>query len=138
MITKEDLAKIIDGREYGNELSKSEEVEAKASGLVVAFGYSDDNVEFRGVIHDEVSACGTPTDIFISQHGLLQPHDERDCECQYCGYAAAVKNARKITAEFGSDGWDFTTEIPHATFIIMEDGGKHGEGIVFNFAPTKP
>jgi hypothetical protein len=135
-MNKEELAKLMDGRQYGEELSKSEEAAAKAAGLVAMFGYSDDNVEFRGAIHEEVSACGSPTEIFFGAKGPLEPHDERECECLYCGYAAAIKDAKKIAAEFTRDGWVFKTEIPHATFTIMEDDDTYGQGIVFGFTPT--
>jgi hypothetical protein len=37
-----------------SEINKAEERQAKDAGLVVVFGYSDDGVELRGAIHDEV------------------------------------------------------------------------------------
>ena len=46
-MTKEELAAMLNGREYGKEITKAEEEKAKANGLVVIYGYSDDNVELR-------------------------------------------------------------------------------------------
>lgn len=45
---------MLNGREYGDEITREEEAMAKAHGLVVVFGYSDDNMEFCGAITDEV------------------------------------------------------------------------------------
>lgn len=42
MIAKE-LAQLLNGRQYGKEITQLEEAEAKRSKLVVLFGYSDDN-----------------------------------------------------------------------------------------------
>lgn len=52
-LTKEEMARLLTGREIGNEITPSEEATAQESGLVVVFGYSDDLVELRGSISDE-------------------------------------------------------------------------------------
>lgn len=49
MIAKE-FADLLSGRDYMNEITRGEEEQAKAAGLVVVFGYSDDNMELRGAI----------------------------------------------------------------------------------------
>ena len=41
-MTAKELAELLNGREYGNEITSDEEKLAKESGLVVVFGYSDD------------------------------------------------------------------------------------------------
>lgn len=41
-------AEKLDGRKYGNELTRDEEKKLKDLGLVVVFGASDDLCEFRG------------------------------------------------------------------------------------------
>ena len=48
------VAEKLNGREYGHELDDHEAEQLESIGLVVAFGYSDDNVEFRGAIDEEV------------------------------------------------------------------------------------
>jgi len=58
MITAEELAAKLNGREYGEEITDTEEIEAKKSGLVVIFGYSDDSAELRGAINDEIGCNG--------------------------------------------------------------------------------
>ena len=51
----QDFAKILNGREYGDEISTTEEQVAKENKLLVVFGYSDDCVELRGVVDEEFS-----------------------------------------------------------------------------------
>src|SRR5690606_10264498 len=51
---------------YGSDLMKL----AKAHGLVVAYGFSDDLLEFDGAMHDEFSCYGGGT-VLIDANGLL-------------------------------------------------------------------
>lgn len=55
-MTKDDLADLLNRREYGAEISAGEAELARAAGLVVMFGASDDLVELRGAVRGEVSA----------------------------------------------------------------------------------
>lgn len=133
MMTKEELAAKLNGREYGSEIDHREAETALSDGLVVVFGYSDDNVEFRGAIEDEVGAYGG-ADLKINRRGLIPEHD---CNCQYCGYKS--KNNAEIKALWCQDDhdgeqipWLFETEIPHATFYVREDGKFFCRGIVFH------
>ena len=49
-----EFANRLSGREYMSEISAEEEREAREKGLVIVFGYSDDCIEFRGAIDDEL------------------------------------------------------------------------------------
>lgn len=102
-----EFAERLDGRQYGNEITKIEEQEAKELGFVVVFGYSDDNAEFRGAIDDEVGCFG----------------GGRVYENRY-QYIDAVWGKCQID-------WIYETNIPHATFDIYDDGYKYCRGIVF-------
>ena len=53
-MTAKELAEILSGREVGEEIIWGEERDIKDAGLVVVYGYSDDNVELCGAINDEV------------------------------------------------------------------------------------
>lgn len=55
-MTAKELTAMLDGREVLGEISRVESETAKEAGLIVVYGYSDDNVEFRGAIDDEVGA----------------------------------------------------------------------------------
>ena len=70
-MTAKELAEMLSGREYGMEITKEEERQAAAAKLVVVYGYSDDNVEFRGAIDEEIGAYEEAT-IYLTSVGILQ------------------------------------------------------------------
>lgn len=124
-------AERLNGREYGAELTRKEESDLKVIGLVVAFGYSDDNVEFRGAFNEEVGGYEKIV-IPIVDGDILIPTFSNECSYNNCPlWNAAMKRAITVTAFFTNDGWKFETDIPHEKFTIMEDGEIFGEGIVF-------
>lgn len=130
-MTKETLAAQLTGREYGSEISKEEEAAAKAAGLVVIFGASDDLMEFCGVIHDEAYP-GEEGVVKLHRGGLLEDHNE-DCECKWCGYEATAKKCAEVQALWCKEkgySWTYKTEIPHATFEIVEGSEKYCRGLV--------
>lgn len=124
------LAAKLDFREYTKEITQPEAESAKRDGLVVVFGASDDLMEFRGAIHDEISASDG-TEACLTSAGLV----ENDCDNDDCPhFKRAKKAATKIRAVWHDDGghsWTFETDIPHATFEIVEDGSPYCRGIVF-------
>lgn len=97
-MTKEILAAQLTGREYGSEMSTQEEAAAKAAGLVVIFGASDDLMEFRGAIHDEAYP-GEKGGVKLHAGGLLDGHDE-DCECKWCGDDATATKCAVVQAQW--------------------------------------
>lgn len=132
-MTAKELAEILDGREYGDEMTQGEELEAKRSGLVVVFGYSDDGVEFRGAINDEAS-CFDGGTCYVTKNGLLTGPDCGNHDCEY--FRSALKSATPIESVWcakDSDAtWTYKTDIPHETFNIYEDGELYCIGIVFS------
>ena len=136
-MTAKELAEMLSGRETGNETTPREGLSARDAGLVVVYGYSDDNVEFRGAIDEEVGAYEGTT-IYLTKDGLLEEpacNDAENCTCPY--FEAAKKTAKTITAIW-RDGERpsrvFSTDIPHETFTVMEDGEPWCIGIVFSMA----
>lgn len=133
-MTAKELAEMLSGRKYGMEITSEEARAAKDAGLVVVYGYSDDNVEFSGAIDEEVGAYEDTT-ILITKDGLF---DEPECgieDCPYC--AAAREKAKTIRAVWHDEGgpcWTFETDIPHENFTILEDGEPWCIGIVFSMA----
>lgn len=129
-MNKEELAARLTGREYGSELTRGDEALAKAAGLVVVFGASDDLMEFRGAIHDEAGLGAA----YVTPQGLFA--EECDSECKY--FRAARDGAQPIQAVWSDRAGDFSftykTDIPHATFEIYDDGEKYCRGIVFRLA----
>lgn len=134
-MTAKELASALNGREYGGEIYPEEQREAEASRLVVAFGYSDDNVELKGAVDEEIGAYEGAT-LHFTKDGLLQePACESSelCDCPY--FQKAKRSARTVKAVWHDEGgpcWTFETTIPHETFEIMEDGEVFCIGIVFS------
>lgn len=126
------VAENLSGREYGSELTDEEEEQLKSVGLVVAFGYSDDNVEFRGAFNDEVGGWEDFEIAFLDGDILYKCHDY--CNEHVCPlWKDAISRAKTIRATFRNEGWKFDADIPHEKFTIMEDGEVFGEGIVFAY-----
>ena len=130
-MTKEQFAAILNGREYGKELHPTERDFAKECGLVVVYGYSDDNMEFVGAIDDEVG-CWKGGIFYLDEAGLWG----NECENEACPYAkkeqGKCKTIRAVWHEKkGEPCWTYETEIPHAKFNIYENGDLFCVGIVF-------
>ena len=130
------LARLLDGREYGKEITKAEEQAAKEAGLVVMFGASDDLVEVRGAISEEYGAYNGTT-LHINPDGIVEsPYEDRN-DCEDCKlYKRELERSQTITAVWCKEGtplvpWTFETDIPHEIFDIYEDGERFCVGIVF-------
>jgi hypothetical protein len=135
MLTKETLAAMLNGREYGEEITADECKAALDSGLVVVFGYSDDNVELRGAIDAEVGAYDGTT-LHFDTSGLLQ-NKCGDDDCPYFAESLETAKRIKVKPDYSGNGdylWQFETEIPTAAFEIMEGAEKFCKGIVFALA----
>lgn len=129
----QEAAAALNGNEYGEEGSRELFAEMKAAGLVAVFGASDDLMEMRGAIDDEVGAWNGGV-AAVTPAGLLT----NECEVDDCPYFAKLKKtARTVEAKWDSgDGfaWQYDTTIPHEKFVIVEDGEQYCEGIVFALA----
>ena len=129
MIAKE-IAGILDGMEYGEEISAQDLQYAKVNGAVIVFGASDDLMEFRGAINDEVGGYGG-NKVYLDKNGLIT----NQCDNEDCPYfREKLLCAKVIIAIWDSGGysWTYKTDIPHETFEIFEEGRKYCRGIVFS------
>lgn len=131
-MTAKELAEMLDRREVGAEITRDEARRAADAGLVVVHGFSDDNVELRGVIDEEVGAYEGGI-VYLTRSGILPEPDCGRDDCPY--FAAARKGTKTIKAVWHDEGgpcWTFETDIPHETFTVMEDGELFCVGIVFS------
>jgi len=129
MTIKEFIEKHLQNCEYGAELSKEAEQEAKENGFVVVFGASDDLCEFRGAVEDEVE-CFDGDNIYINAKGNI-------ANTLFEDFAPDKHPEYKlIEAVWGNSGasWTYKTDIPHKTFTVTEDGEPYCIGIVFRLA----
>lgn len=129
-MTKEDAAAALDGNQYRYEGSPELFAAMKSAGLVAVFGASDDLMEFRGALHDEVG-CYDGGTAYLTPVGLL----DNDCESDCPYFEKLSSKAAAIEASWGDDlSWVYITNIPHETFTIMEDDEPYCRGIVFALA----
>jgi hypothetical protein len=142
-LTKESLAAMIHGCEYREELGRFDGRAAKAAGLVVVFGASDDLMELEGAIHEEFD-CFSGGIAYLDVQGLIDRErsgiDDGATDRQIEEYSWRKTRARSIRAVWGKDdiSWQYETTIPHATFDVMEDGEVYCRGIVFALADLVP
>ncbi|NOR85576.1 hypothetical protein GQ473_05660 [archaeon] len=127
-----EFAVVLHGCQIGDEVSKEMELIAKENNLVVVF-VSDDLMEFRGAIDDELDAYEC-TIAYIDRRGLII----NKCDCDDCPYhateligASAVQALWCATDEYS---WTFETSITHFVFDVMDGDKKYCQGIVFSLA----
>ena len=136
-LTAKAVAERMNGREYLHEITDEEGRELARSGLVVVFGYSDDNVELRGSINDEIGCWESGKIPILNGEVFVPPCGDKclDHDCQLL--RDAYRRSVNVIAEFTSTGWKFDGEFPHETFTIMEEGEEFGQGIVFAMEDLK-
>lgn len=116
----------------------------KESGLIIIFGASDDLVELRGSIYDEIDAY-EGTHFIIATHRTEIPVDGDEDEETYKNATAfevmhiaeesTIKNNRfeaVWSPENPDCSWLIKTDLPHSTFDIMEYGELYCRGIVID------
>ena len=131
-MTIKEWAEKLTGREYGEELINKENEEAKADGVIIVFGASDDLIEFRGAIYDEGSAYEGVTVKITPELSIFS--EERNADTfEYNSKEIAL--FKEVTAEWSpkelETSWLIKSDIPHETFDIME-GTLYCRGIVFH------
>lgn len=146
-MTPTEFAARINGRQYRKELTAEEERLAKSLGLVVIYGASDDLLEFDGAISEELGA-DDGTEARVGKYGVLESfeslHSRTDDEQQYEDYFrrkasgfAIVKAVWCPTKDEASEpwaSWAIETEVPHATFDVMDDGELFCRGVVLRLS----
>jgi len=145
-ITKEELAHALNGMEYGEGQNMQNLVKAaKDNNLIIVSGASDDLCSFDGAWEDEAD-CYTGGEIWISRGGPKQiPDDDRRTLRRYGVFDAWMADAKRIEAVWNKtspDGrhpsWHYRTDIPHATFDVMEDGELYCIGMVIDLDEAFP
>ena len=129
---RDEFAASLSGREYPFDLTEREQVLAKAAGLLVIFGASDDLAEVRGIDYDEF---GAPRTLLIDAKGVLPDRDNIEDDDALKDFFAREPLARKVEALWGAEdgySWTYKTDVSHATFEIVEDGAPYCRGIVID------
>lgn len=131
-MTPQEAAQKLDGCQYGKEAPRSLWADMKAAGLVAIFGASDDLMEIRGAVHDEIG-CYDGGSASFTKAGLLK----NECEDSECPYHAKLESSAVAVEALWDDGgfsWRYDTAIPHQKFIVKENDENYCEGIVFALA----
>ncbi len=151
-MTRQELAEKINGMNIRDEISKELISQAKESGLVVLFGYSDDNLEAGGAIYDEYG-CYEGGEFLLVKEGEMYADNEDEntyhkAECDGLYDASndhdIDNHSRLIKAEWCPDGnsgvsWRITSNIPNSTFNMYGDEGEIWcEGIVIDLNEVEP
>ncbi|MBV6321964.1 KTSC domain-containing protein [Duganella violaceipulchra] len=137
---RDQLAASLSGREYPFGLTKDEQGQAKAAGLLVIFGASDDLMEFRGATNSEFDCYGGGTAL-IDAKGVLPERENIEEDAELKDYFAREPATRKVEAMWAAEpgySWTYHTDVPHATFEIIEDGTPYCRGIVIDVADLAP
>lgn len=149
IITAKELAARLNGREYGSEVNAQDNIDAKESGLIVVYGYSDDNVEIEGAIREEIGAYEGTTFVLAASGPLsanlqedIRDMDDMPEDAFLREVAAKItghQHGKKVQAIYGKGDytWQFETDIPHETFDIMYDGDKFCRGMVIRMDDLK-
>lgn len=132
------IAENLDGMMYMDEPSEEFIRYAKENNIVIVFGYSDDNVELRGAIEDEIYAYDEK-EFYINGRGVINP-SEYDGKCADCVlFDKYIQECKKIIAKYDEDLeylWVFDTDIPHECFDVLDhpinNMEKFCKGIVFS------
>lgn len=125
-----ELAKLLNGRQYRHEITKEESLIAAASGLVVIYGYSDDNIEFNGAMTDEIGMWkGGSISINKKDLSISKVRNRKELSIPPSEGETIV-----IAADWYKSGtdysWYLSTDVPHECFDIMEDDEKFCRGLV--------
>lgn len=138
--TAAELAAILDMWAYPFRPGKDILERAKANGLVIVHGASDDLMLFDGAIRDEFGAYDGGTALVDAKGLLAEDAADLDTEQELADYFARKPHAKSIEALWcdeangGGFTWAYRTDIPHATFEIMDGDKPYCRGIVFALA----
>ena len=135
-MTIQEFANKLNGNQYGDEMNTSLVEEARENGFVVMFGESDDSVELKGAIWEEVGVYDQLDILFCKGYifDLEEPFDNLQDQIDFLKKYGVTFNFKKVTAIWDEKNpfvWSFKTDIPHATFDIFEDQDPFCKGIVF-------
>lgn len=150
-ITKEQFAALITGNEYLEEMTREQETVAKDNNLLVLFGQSDDLLEMRGVIHDEVGAFEGGDYALVLDGELYADDEEENAYHKAKGNIVMPlsddynndDNPRLISVDWCPENnpalsWCIFSNMPYASFTINRDGESFCEGIVIDLDEITP
>ncbi len=138
-----EIAQALDAMEYRADIGMDILTEARNANIVIVIGASDDLMEFYGAFRDEGN-CYDGGTVLVDAKGVVPSvrpddlDDGDDGDAEMLAYLMRKKSAGRIEAlwadEASQASWSYKTDIPHATFNVMEDGGVYCRAMVFALA----
>lgn len=110
-MTKEELAAVLNGRQYREVPNLKDTQLAKENNLLIVYGASDDLCEFAGAIDDEFDC-----------------YDGGEIECENLPSTIEAIWGE----EDGKPSWSYKTDMPHAEFDIYEDDELYCVGMAID------
>ncbi|TGE29774.1 hypothetical protein [Hymenobacter metallicola] len=145
-MTKEQLAASLDGCQYRDEVNKEWAKIAEEAGLIVVFGASDDLMEVRGAVDDELNAWDGVEAVFYKHNtgfSVIENNSEtiREIEDDFHLYKALGAmldrhNLVRITPAKDCQ-WDVITTLPHAKFDVKEEEDLYCRAVVIDIKDLK-
>lgn len=114
----------LNGREYREEATKEEMEEMRRDGIIIAYGASDDLLEFDGWYSDELGAYEGKIVFWNGMNFISEDNDEEDFE----GLTLYVR------AKWCNGGYSFfiDSNMPYEPFEIVEGDEKYCRAIVLH------
>lgn len=131
MISPAQMAEMLNGRQYLDELTPDMLAQADACSLVIVLGRSDDIIVLKGALSASMG-CYRGDDFKLDREGFVVSECSEGGYCPYYKkYVERLPTLTSVWAE-GEYSWSYRTDIPHASFDILEDDEKYCRGIVFS------
>ena len=134
-MTPKELVLLLGVQTYPVDLSAQLLAQARAAGLVIVHGASDDLLVFQGAIEDE-AGCLNGSLVRLDAKGPLPDFENLDADdkAEMRDYFKRETGAVAIQALWAAEpgySWTYKTAISHETFEVTEDGAPYCRGIVF-------
>ncbi|MFS1704298.1 hypothetical protein [Alteromonas sp. AMM-1] len=129
-----ELANELNGTEYPFRPTREVIQKAIDNSLVIVYGASDDLMEFEGAIVEEIGVYDGGT-AYVYKCGVLGSRDDLDTDEELELWFKNKSDSKPIEAKWCDDdnySWTYQTDIPHATFDIVEGDEKYCRALVFS------
>lgn len=141
-MSAKELARQLTGISCPVEIPNELYEQARAAGLVIVYGYDDDLMEFEGAIDGELGCRGGRI-VWVDSAGLVPDSEDIDKHDKAALLDCLMRksSSRSIEAMWRDEegySWTYSTNIPHETFEVVEDGSPYCRGIVFSLADASP
>lgn len=132
-MTKEELADLLNWRDFRYALAPDIVKQASASGLIIICGDSDDLTLVRGARTAEFVTW--PGRCFLLDYEGAFPLPEHEAPEHQALNMHRFQAAKKVVSIWANStpSWKIYTDCPHARFMLMdEDGNPFSDSVVIN------